>query len=308
MMTADQVIESYVRDVAHYLPRAKRDDLAFELRELLRDEMAAKATAAGRAADRDMALELLARFGRPAEAASRYHPRAPLIDPADNHNFLIWVAAGAVVLSAGRPSDGIVPLQWVGVVFVWFAIAAWVRRRRPAGQLHWRPRPQRLPEVASQPATLLAGVATLVFPFAMYLAPQEWWEAASLGRSVGSGLVLTEEFRHSWQRALTLVALGMLAAPYFVATAMRGWRTWSRHNLVFAHLFVGVMFALHAAPMRTLFGRETFGIFELRVANQVAMPIFGLVGGVMMLAALYGGYKEWARVTPAPALRGAVPG
>ena len=90
MMTAGDVIESYVRDVAGYLPRTKRNDVAFELRTLLQDELAAKAAAQGRAPDKAMAMDLLAGFGRPAEAAARYQPRAPLIDPADNHNFLIW--------------------------------------------------------------------------------------------------------------------------------------------------------------------------------------------------------------------------
>lgn len=51
MMTADDVIQFYVRDVASYLPRKKRNDVAFELRALLQDELAAKASAQGRAPD-----------------------------------------------------------------------------------------------------------------------------------------------------------------------------------------------------------------------------------------------------------------
>jgi hypothetical protein len=35
------------------------------------------------------------------------------------------------------------------------------------------------------------------------------------------------------------------------------------------------------------------------------MPTFGLVGGLTVLASLYDAYKEWARVSPAPALHGA---
>ena len=88
-MNANDVIDSYVRDVARYLPREKRNDVAFELRALLGDELAAKAQAAGRAPDKPMAMELLKGFGRPAEAAGRYHQRAALIDPTDTHHFLI---------------------------------------------------------------------------------------------------------------------------------------------------------------------------------------------------------------------------
>ena len=51
-MNAQDVIESYVRDVARLLSRDKRNDVALELRELLHDELAARAEAAGRAPDR----------------------------------------------------------------------------------------------------------------------------------------------------------------------------------------------------------------------------------------------------------------
>jgi hypothetical protein len=302
MMTADDVIESYVRAVASYLPRGKRNDVAFELRALLQDELAAKAAAKGRAPDRKMAMDLLSGFGRPAEAAARYQPRTPLIDPADNHNFLIWAVVGAAVFSeVGRLS----PLQWVGVVFVWFAVAAWLRRRQTGERLHWRPSRDPYPEVANRLLVLLPGLATLVFPFAMYLAPQTWWEAATFGRSPSGGLALTDAFLHSWQRAVTLAALALVIAIYAAVAAQGGWRTWSRRTLIFANFLVGGMLVAHAAPLVTLLDRQVFMIFQSRIANQVAMPIFGLVGGLMQLAVLYTAYKEWGRVTPAPALQGA---
>jgi len=71
-MTAGEVLECYVRDVAGDLPRSKRNDVAFELRALLDDELAARAAARDREPDREMAMELLAGFRRPAEAAARY--------------------------------------------------------------------------------------------------------------------------------------------------------------------------------------------------------------------------------------------
>ena len=55
-MNANDVIESYVRDVGYCLPRGKRNDVAFELRALLGDELAAKAQAAGRAPDKAMVM------------------------------------------------------------------------------------------------------------------------------------------------------------------------------------------------------------------------------------------------------------
>ena len=302
MMTAGDVIESYVRDVARYLPRKKRNDIAFELGALLQDELAAKAAAQGCAPDEEMAMSLLSGFGRPAEAAARYQPRAPLIDPADNHSFLIWAVVGSLVFSVGNPQNRFASLQWVGVVFIWFAVVAWLRRRRPSERLRWRPKRDRFPEVASRSLALLRSLATLGFPFAMYLAPQIWWEIATFGTGNTSGLALTDAFLHSWQRGVTLTGLVLLVAIYAAVAAQGGWRAWSRRALIAANLLVGAIFVVHAAPMITLIGRQTFMIFQSRAANGVALPIFGLVGGITVLASLYDGYKEWARVSPAPAL------
>lgn len=60
------------------------------------------------------------------------------------------------------------------------------------------------------------------------------------------------------------------------------------------------MLVIHAAPLVTLLGRETFAIFQSRAANDIAMPIFGAVGGIMVLWSLYDAYQEWARVRPEP--------
>jgi hypothetical protein len=291
--------------VARFLPRKKRNDVAFELRALLRDELAAKAAAQGREPDNEMVMELLSGFGRPAEAAARYHPRTPLIDPADNHSFLIWAVVGSLVFLVGNPQDGSASLQWVGVVFICFAVATLLRRRRPSERLHWRPRQERFPAVASRPLALVRGLATLVFPLATYLAPQTWWEMVTFGRGDASGLALTDAFLHSWQRGVTLAGLALLVAIHAAAAARGGWRTWSRRALIAANLSVGAMLVVHAAPMITLIGRQEFMVFQSRATNEVAMPIFGLVGGITVLASLYDAYKEWARVSPAPALHSA---
>src|SRR5690606_22151452 len=116
----------YVRDVAKYLPRSRRNDVAFELRALLQDELVAKAAATGRAPDKAMAMELLKSFGRPAVAAALYQPRPPLIDPADNHNFLIWAVAGSLIALIVLPPDSLSWFAWVGGVFMYFAVSAWV--------------------------------------------------------------------------------------------------------------------------------------------------------------------------------------
>lgn len=305
MMTPGDVIESYVRDVASYLPRDKRNDVAFELRALLHDELSAKAEAEGRAPDSEMVMQILAAFGRPADAAARYHPRMPLIDPADNHNFLIWALAGALLFAVAKPEDGSASLRWMAIVFLYFAVSAWIRRKRPSGRLQWRPTRGAFPEVASRPPAILAGLATLVFPFAMYLAPQTWWKTVSFGRSPNDGLELTGAFLQSWQRAFTLGGLALIVVTYAVAAAQGGWRFWSRRTLIGANLFVGTMLVVHAAPLYTLMSQESFTIFKSPLANSVAMPVFGAVGAMTVLLSLYDIYREWARVSPAPTLDGA---
>jgi hypothetical protein len=305
MKSADEVIEAYVRDVAGYLPRSKRNDVAFELRALLQDELAAKAAAREREPDPELAMELLGGFGRPADAAARYHPRPPLVDPADNHNFLIWTVVLALLFGAARPALENAALQAVGVVFLFFAVSAWSRRRQTDGRLRWRPKREHLPEVAGWASTLLPGIATLVFPFAMYLAPEAWWRAVTFDRLPSDGLALTDAFLDSWQRPLTLFGLAMVAGTYFAAAAQGGWRKWSRDALVGWHVFLGGLLALHAGAMRSLPELELFAIFESDAANRVAMPIFGAVASVVLLGAFYDAYKIWARVDPAPS--GALP-
>ena len=96
-MDANEILESYVRDVADCLPRARRGDVASELRSLLAEELAGRAQESGRPPDRAMAMAMLQAFGRPAEYAQRYHARPALVEGADNHHFLIWALGGAVV-------------------------------------------------------------------------------------------------------------------------------------------------------------------------------------------------------------------
>ena len=161
-MNANDVIEAYVTDVAVQLPRKQRNDVAFELRALLNEELQAKAEAAGREADATMATELLNAFGRPEDVAARYRPMLTIIDPADGHRFLratiiglavIWVAG--LLAALGQPIDSasevlgvagqwwmgsVIPsLWWPGVLVVGFGVAAWTRRRWPQSFV-WKPR------------------------------------------------------------------------------------------------------------------------------------------------------------------------
>ncbi|HZW07444.1 MAG TPA: hypothetical protein VFF65_09990 [Phycisphaerales bacterium] len=305
-MNADDVIESYVRDVARYLPRGKRNDVAFELRALLGDELAAKAQAAGRAPDKAMALELLTGFGRPAEAAGRYHQRPAVIDPTDTHHFLIWSLAAAVIVAvlartswAGAVGAGGLFLQCLGALAVVFALKGWWRRRRP-GALGWRP--GRGQDWMPRGLAVLAMTATLIFPVFMYAAPQTFVQVMFVGTLPTSGVALTEAFSQSGLRVATMTFLVLLAAMYAAIAVQGGGRPWTGWASVVLHGGLGLLLVAHAAPAEPLAGRESVPVFQSAGSNTVATPIFGAVGAMLVLCALYDAYREWWRVSPAPAL------
>jgi hypothetical protein len=301
MMNTHDVIESYVRDVARFLPRDKRNDVALELRELLHDELAAKAEARGTAPDRALAMELLAGFGRPAEVAARYHPRSPLIDPEDNHNFIIWAIVGIVGISVLKGDASPDVMHWIGIVFLVFAMIGWARRRQPAGRFTWRPSAQDMPAQGGRWPALLAALGLVVFPLLVYLSPQGYWNTATLGKGVAGGLLQTDAFLDSWQRIATIGWFALVIGNYLVVAAQDGWKRWNRQLSITGHIGLGLMLLAHAAPLATLVDREPFAIFVAAGADAVARPWFGFAGAITVLSALYGMYREWVRVEPAPA-------
>lgn len=309
-MNASNVIDSYVRDVARYLPRAKRNDVAFELRALLGDELTAKAHAAGRAPDKAMAMELLKSFGRPAEAAARYHQRPAVIDPTDTHHFLIWTLAAAVTVSvlssmslAGVINAARLFLQCLGTLVILFALMGWWRRRQP-GTPGWRPK--RGPDWMPRRLAVLALTGTLIFPVFMYAAPQTFVQVMFLGTLPTSGVELTQAFSQSGLRGAALTLLILLAAMYAVIFVQGGGKPWLGWTSVVLHGGLGLLIVAHAAPQsglhETLPGTAAAAIFQSARSNTIAMPIFGAVGALLVLCALYDAYREWWRVSPAPAL------
>lgn len=294
MMNANDVIESYVADVAAQLPRKQRNEIAFELRALLQDELAAKALEQGRAPDKAMAMTLIAGFGRPSEAAARYVPKHPLIDPADNHNLLIWAIVGAVIFHGSDASW----LAWMGVLLLIFAMMAWSRRRWP-GRLGWRPRRFRDPDAANRWGFTAAVVLTLIFPLAMYIAPKAFTQILFFGVLPTGGLALTQAFLDSWQRMAVIGGLIVAAGSYAVVAIQGRFYPWSRWAQIIVNLWLGVLLVMHAAPMSTLLTGDKFVVFTSSMANQAAAPYFLLAGAISLVSALYEAYKEWARVRPA---------
>lgn len=161
-MNANDVIESYVTEVALRLPRRQRNDVAFELHALIDEGLQDKAEASGRAVDAAMATEFLQAFGRPEDVAARYRPTLTIIDPADGHRFLRATVIGLAIIwclgllerlqqpiGSGAELLGVIAqwwlgtvvasLWWPGVLVVYFGLAAWVHRRWPNTAV-WKPR------------------------------------------------------------------------------------------------------------------------------------------------------------------------
>ncbi|GIF48796.1 hypothetical protein DFJ67_0931 [Asanoa ferruginea] len=140
MLTTEELIDAYVADVARLLPRSQREDVAAELRALLREELAGS----------DDPLARLRAFGRPGDVAARYGQPSTVVDPADGRRFVRLTVIGVVVIwllgaiSADGVVDwyqayGIAALWWPGFLVVAFGLTGWARRRWPARFL-WRPR------------------------------------------------------------------------------------------------------------------------------------------------------------------------
>lgn len=303
MMDANQVIESYVRDVAKSLPRQRRGDVAFELHALLHEELAGRAADVGRAPDHDMALALLRDFGRPAEAAQRYHTPSALVESTDTRHFVTWSIGGLVVLAMhaalnpGSIDVGDLLLQWLGTLVLCFAVLGWWRRRFPDA-FQWKP--SRGPEWMPRGAMLLCMVALLVFPVAMYAAPVDFARALLPDVVRVDGVALAEPFAASWQRRLTLALIVAMPLVYLAGLVIGSFPAWLRRVDLASQLALGLMFIAHgswaAAP-------ATSGLapFQLAHANAVAAPIFTALGGIMVLTILYFAWREWSLVPPAPA-------
>jgi hypothetical protein len=242
-MNANDVIESYVRDVAVQLPRRQRNDVAFELRALLNEELQAKAEAAGRGADAAMATELLHAFGRPADVAARYRPTLTIIDPADGHSFLraaviglalIWCLGLVIRLLQPIDSAGeflgvlgqwwmgtVIPsLWWPGLLVVSFGAASWTRRRWPQTS-KWKPRAD--DRIQGGRAAMVMGIVGILCGIFVLIDPRWLLDIFWGGRAAPAAyeaLTYTDSFRQL--QAPCLLVLLLLNIPLLIAVIVSG--------------------------------------------------------------------------------------
>jgi hypothetical protein len=246
MMNANDVIESYVTDVALQLPRKQRNDVAFELRALIDEGLQDKAEAAGRDADAAMAIEFVRAFGRPEEVAARYRPTLTIIDPVDGRSFLrasvigllvIWclgllqhfqrpIGSGWDFLQALGQWWGttLIPsLWWPGLLAVGFGATAWVRRRWPESSV-WKPRAD--DRIVGGRAAMVMGLVGILCGLSLLIEPRWLLDVFWGGRAAPAAyraLTYTDAFWH--RQGPCLLALIALNIPVVITMIVRGRRS-----------------------------------------------------------------------------------
>jgi hypothetical protein len=293
-MDANDVIESYVRDVARQLPPRKRNDVAFELRALLADDLRDRAAAEGRAPDAGMAVAMVRGFGRPSQTATRYYEPFTIIEPSDTWSFLVATVAGAVVIlllaSPGASAQaGTAFLGWLGALVVFFGSKNLVLRYQPDA-FAWKPRPVRDADRSSRAAGVvlaLLSAAALV----LYLAPGRVVDAVSGGRIAAQTLAYSDSFtsplRMPWLAGLLVLAIGL----YVLVVVQGRWRPATRWARILLTAAIAVQLGWHAR-----YG----AIFQDPQTEDLLVPAIAAAAGLILIVCCVEVYREYVRVSPAP--------
>ncbi|GHH04459.1 hypothetical protein [Comamonas sp. JC664] len=313
-MNANDVIESYITDVAVRLPRSQRADVAFELRALLMDELQAKAVAAGHDADAAMAIELLRAFGRPEAVSARYLPALTIIAPSDGHRFLRMAVVGlALIWSAGllmqvwQPllsgqdvphalgqwwGRTVIPsLWWPGVLAVGFGIAAWARRRWPQAS-KWMPRGG--DEIPGGRAAVVLGVVGILCGTFVLMEPSRVLDVFLHGRAAPAAyeaLTYTDGFRQ--RQAPWLFVLLLLNVPMLIAVIVSG--RWTKG---LRRMDVGLSLSTCAVMAWTVLDGP---ILRAEASDRTARFSMTVILACVLV---HLGIRMFRTVRPAPALHG----
>ncbi|HPO25613.1 MAG TPA: hypothetical protein PK135_13230 [Arenimonas sp.] len=243
-MNANEVVESYVTDVALRLPRKQRNDVAFELRALINEGLQDKSDETGRAIDAAMATEFLNAFGHPETVAARYRPALNIVDPADGQKFwratstglaIIW-GLGLLELFQTAPEVGFLnalakwwmgtvigSLWWPGVLVAGFGISAWAGRRWPQ-KTEWKPKAN--DRIRGGRLGIVMGLIGVMF--GLYILAKPTWvldvvwggHAAPVAYQA---LTYTDSFLQL--QGPILFVLMLLYIPFFIAVLVKGRHT-----------------------------------------------------------------------------------
>lgn len=220
-----ELLESYVKAVRRYLPRAHRNDIAAELSDELRSQIESQSSALGRPLSDDEKIAILIRFGDPMIVARRYRQDAPsltigweFIGPELFPMYLIILGLQAtlsVVIAVGVLLYIHLPLGFmvlartaltqVAVVTTVFTILNLVRRKYPQP---WYYPPATLASALPLPRWVSATGLVVVGSFAL------WWMLvpavpAMLFGSAAKGLTLAPACHRFYLPVLFLLLIGV---------------------------------------------------------------------------------------------------
>lgn len=311
-MSTNELIDAYVTNVALRLPRAQRNDVACELRALLREEMAGRAPAQGGEADQATAIALLQAFGHPDEVAARYLPTVDVIEPTQGRSFLRWTIIGLLVIWIAGLVDAfdrfrdssliaithwwghvVLPSPWwPGVLVIGYALSAWSRRRR-SSSLRWTPRSTE--PTAGQRVALAFGILGIFVGLGILLEPRVVLDVVWGGRAAPAAyeaLTYTERFRTTFAPAIFVLLA--LYIPLFAATIIRGRSTPAQRRL---ELVLGLV-----TSIAILWAVIDGPVMTTPASDAVARGCMVLCAAIRFVVVAV---ERWRRVTPAPAWRGA---
>jgi hypothetical protein len=312
-MTPDEVIDCYVTDVARHLPRSKRNDVAYELGALLREELRGRAGDAGRLPDEAMALQLLRSFGHPAEVADRYRPPGVTFIKASESRMFAVLSLGGVALQWGvslpvafaelKPGEeelallgrwwvsyGLAAFWWPGFLVVIAMFAAWISQNAKAAA-PWKPRG--VDRDAINRAAWILGIAAAAAGTA-FLVVLPWAIDNVSNPNLAAALRFDADFLV--ERAPLVLAFMLGHIALYVMLVIEGrWRPLTRWLDIVISLAIGAILVwfIAAGP-----------IFEAEAADE---SVKGGIGFVILIILADVGFKVWrafARVRPPRALKG----
>ncbi len=313
-MDPKAIIEGYVSTVVRQLPRRQRNDVGFELRSLLLEDLDGRAADNGRPADAPLAMELVTAFGRPSEVADRYRPAGfTVIRPADAPRFA-WVALGGVLiqwaitlpvalfgpapvedwaygagtwwgrLSVWWLSGGLGAFWWPGVLISFTLIAGAVGR--PRGEVKaWTPPRAVDRDQVNRPGLVMALGFWVVGASALIAMPWLAVWAPGLPQPVLDAFALESEFlrwRAPWVLPLWAAHFGLYGA---VLLAGRWSRVTRRVHLgLNLAWFVLLIWWLAAGPIFQAEGAD--GVAKLSLLGIVLIVVVDLIATLRRSAAV----------------------
>jgi hypothetical protein len=322
-MKPDDLIASYVDDVARRLPRKLRADVGAELRALLGEELQGHAETAGRPADAAMALALLTSFGLPADVADRYRPASfVIIRSAETPAFALTALGGVALqwaltlpavflapqhyagqafarLGAWWVSFGLAAFWWPGLMVVGALLLRWTQHRWPRVET-WEP-PRLVDRDRVNRPLLALGLVAWALGAAIWIGMP--WYGPHLPGALPRVFAFDATFlatRASW---LLPVWAGHYAV-HVMAMIEGRWRRLTRR------LSLGLSLALAALLAWFIVGGP---VFVSRPTDDAAKGLTALVVLLTLLAEAVNLHRELTRIGPArsssltPPLKGAAP-